>query len=84
MTNKQLEEFAHRLIRFRVKYKISQADFAKLSGLSQPTVSHIEQGTFRPTLKTMSKVEKAIEEIKCQNDLAYAEHYRRVEMIRNL
>lgn len=84
MTKKQLEEFGHRLIRFRVRYNISQTDFARLANLSQPTVSHVEQCSFAPTRKTMAKIEAAIEEIKRQAEIDHAEHDRRMNEIRNL
>lgn len=84
MTKKQLEEFSHRLIRFRVRYNISQTDFAKMANLSQPTVSHVEQGTFAPTLKTMAKIEATIEKIKRQAEIDAAKHDRRIDEIRNL
>lgn len=84
MTKKQLEEFGHRLIRFRVRYNISQVDFAKMANLSQPTVSHVEQGTFSPTYTTMAKIEATIEAIKRQAEIDHAEHDRRMNEIRNL
>lgn len=84
MTEKQRAEFGHRLIRFRVRYNISQTDFARLANLSQPTVSHVEQGTFAPTKKTMAKIEAAIEEIKRQAENDHAAYDRRIDEIRNL
>lgn len=57
-----LNEFRLMLIEYRKKYELTQADMARLCGVSRPTIHSIEtkDGHYRPNLITMHKIERII------------------------
>lgn len=49
-------QMINRVKEIRIKAGLSQYQLARLSGLSQSTVSHIERGVFSPTIESAYKI----------------------------
>ena len=62
------QELMEKIIRFRGKYKITQAELAKNIGIAFPTLNRIEIGKASPTKLTKMKIITYMEEY--ENDLA--------------
>lgn len=45
----------------RLKRGITQAELAKMVGISQPSLCNIENGKINPTINTLRKLAKALE-----------------------
>jgi len=54
------KRFTMRLKRLRAQRKMSQADLAKVSGVSREYIARLELGQQDPTLGTMEKLAKAL------------------------
>ena len=50
-----------KLRELRISRGITQSTLAERSGVTKPTISHIECGTFPPRMETMLNVAKALE-----------------------
>lgn len=50
---------AIKVAQYRAKQKMTQAQLAKLTGLTQPQIATLEAGEDAPTLKTLARVSKA-------------------------
>lgn len=57
----QLKNFAVNLFLYRQKYKMSKYQLAKITGLSIPTLSSIENGFRSPSLKTALTICKKLD-----------------------
>ena len=55
-------QLARSLIEFRIKKKLSQAELAKKAGMKQPVISRIESMKSLPSVSTLRKISKALEE----------------------
>lgn len=64
MTDREFHDFARRLVRLRNRHHYSQAEFAKICGLTQVTLSNIEQEKHYPTGSTWRKITKVIDELE--------------------
>jgi transcriptional regulator with XRE-family HTH domain len=54
------EAFAKSLIKRRTSLSMTQTELAKLSGISQGMISHIESRRHRPGLKSMESIAKVL------------------------
>ena len=50
-----------KLRELRISREITQSALAEKAGVTKPTISHIECGSFPPRMETMLKVAKALE-----------------------
>ena len=50
-----------KLRELRITQQLTQSALAEKSGVTKPTISHIECQTFPPRMETMLKVAKALE-----------------------
>ncbi|KKR17153.1 MAG: Transcriptional regulator, XRE family [Candidatus Levybacteria bacterium GW2011_GWC1_40_19] len=60
MRKKELEALGQRVKKMRKPKKLSQVDLAVAIGLSPSYIGAIEQGTRRPSLKTLKKLAKIL------------------------
>lgn len=56
------EELIDKILDYRVKYDLSQIEFAKLCKVTTQTISNIERGRQNPTKFTLRKILNIIEE----------------------
>ena len=54
------EEIREQIYKARVEADLTQADLAKLSGLTQSNISNIENGSNKPTITTLKKIADAL------------------------
>jgi transcriptional regulator with XRE-family HTH domain len=52
---------SERLKFLRESRKLTQGAMAKLAGLSQATIAHIEKGTKDPSVETLNKISRALD-----------------------
>lgn len=53
-------ELAEQMVIYRARHNLTQADLAKLVGVSVPTISSIENGLQNPTKRTAAKIKLVI------------------------
>ena len=51
-----------KMIRFRAKYKLSQAKLAEMCGYTVQTICNVENGTQKPSKRTAARILMAMEE----------------------
>ena len=54
------EEIREQIFKAREEANLTQADLAKLSGLTQSNISNIENGSNKPTIATLKKIADAL------------------------
>lgn len=52
-------EVAVKVVRYRTKHELTQAELGRIAGLTQPAIARLESGEQPPTLKTLAKVSTA-------------------------
>ena len=51
-----MSDLANRLVMYRAKYRLTQADLAKKCGVSTQTISLAERGLQKPNRVTLAKI----------------------------
>lgn len=57
-----MDSLQEKMVKFRARNRISQKEFAKMSGLSVQTICSVETGQQTPSRTTVAKIMMAMEE----------------------